>query len=63
MGGIVGSFVAEGPAIATLWPCLWLGQWTHLGKGCTMGLGRYALEPVSSGGAVPWQQRITSCKR
>ena len=55
MGGIVGSFVAEGPAIATLWPCLWLGQWTHIGKGCTMGLGRYALEPVSSGGAERWQ--------
>ena len=55
MGGIVGSFVAEGPAIATLWPCLWLGQWTHIGKGCTMGLGRYALEPVSAGGAAHWQ--------
>lgn len=48
MGGIVGSLVASGPAVATLWPCLWLGQWTHIGKGCTMGLGRYVLEPVNS---------------
>ena len=52
MGGIVGSFVAQGPAVATLWPCLWLGQWTHIGKGCTMGLGGYALEPAD--GADRW---------
>ena len=52
MGGIVGSFVAQGPAVATLWPCLWLGQWTHIGKGCTMGLGRYALAPAD--GADRW---------
>ena len=52
MGGIVGSFVVRGPAVATLWPCLWLGQWTHIGKGCTMGLGGYALEPVD--GTEDW---------
>ena len=52
MGGIVGSFVVQGAAVAALWPCLWLGQWTHIGKGCTMGLGRYALEPVD--GAERW---------
>ena len=48
MGGIVGSFVASGPAVATLWPCLWLGQWTHIGKACTMGLGRYVLQSPDS---------------
>ena len=48
MGGLVGSFVAEGPAIRALWPCLLLGQWTHIGKGCTMGLGRYVVEPPGS---------------
>ena len=53
-GGIVGSFVAEGPAIGALWPCLWLGQWTHIGKGCTMGLGRYILEPVNSHSEERW---------
>ena len=52
MGGMVGSFVVRGPLVATLWPCLWLGQWTHIGKGCTMGLGGYALEPVD--GAEQW---------
>ena len=55
MGGIVGSFVASGRTVATLWPCLWLGQWTHIGKGCTMGLGRYVLEPVGTEGARSWQ--------
>ena len=48
VGGIAGSFVASGAAIGALWPCLWLGQWTHIGKGCTMGLGRYVLEPPGS---------------
>ena len=48
MGGIVGSFVVRGPLVATLWPCLWLGQWTHIGKGCTMGLGGYVLEALGS---------------
>ena len=52
MGGIAGSFVVRGPLLATLWPCLYLGQWTHIGKGCTMGLGRYTLEPVA--GAQQW---------
>lgn len=57
MGGIVGSFVARGPLVATLWPCLWLGQWTHIGKGCTMGLGGYALEPADNGERWPWQRK------
>lgn len=43
MGGLVGSFVLSGAALATFWPCLWLGQWTHAGKGAVMGLGRYRL--------------------
>lgn len=55
MGGIVGSFVARGPVVAALWPCLWLGQWTHIGKGCTMGLGRYVVEPLDSDSADRWQ--------
>lgn len=56
MGGMVGSFVASGPAIAEFWPLLWLGQWTHIGKGCTMGLGRYVLEPLTSDGGTTWQR-------
>ena len=48
MGGLVGSFGLEGPALARFWPYLWLGQWTHVGKGCSMGLGRYVLEPMEA---------------
>ena len=55
MGGIIGSFVARGPAVAALWPCLWLGQWTHIGKACTMGLGRYVVEPLDPDSADTWQ--------
>lgn len=43
MGGLVGGFTLPGEALAPFWPCVWLGQWTHLGKGAVMGLGRYRL--------------------
>ena len=46
MGGLVGSFELAGSEIAPFWSLLWLGQWTHAGKGCSMGLGRYVLEPL-----------------
>lgn len=44
MGGLLGEFQLGGADLAPFWPYLWLGQWTHAGRGCTMGLGRYALE-------------------
>ena len=50
MGGVVGSFRLARPGLDPFWPLLWLGQWTHLGRGCSMGLGRYLLEPVSPAG-------------
>ena len=55
MGGVVGSFRLTRPGLDPFWPMLWLGQWTHVGRGCSMGLGRYALEPVGAGenGAAP----------
>ena len=55
MGGVVGSFELDGSRIEPFWPLLWLGQWTHVGRGCSMGLGRYALEPAGAGetGATP----------
>ena len=43
MGGLVGTFTLPSAVLAPFWPCLWLGQWTHLGKGAVMGLGRYRL--------------------
>ena len=55
MGGLVGAFTVRGPQLALFWPCLWLGQWTHIGKGCTMGLGRYVLVPSGEAGNEPWQ--------
>lgn len=47
MDGIVGSFELEGAGLDEFWPYLWLGQWTHAGKGTSMGLGWYVLEPAS----------------
>ncbi len=41
MGGIVGDFVLETKKLEPYWPFLWLGQWTHVGKGTVMGLGNY----------------------
>lgn len=42
MGGIVGELAIEQPH-PDFWPYLWLGQWTHAGKGASMGLGRYRI--------------------
>lgn len=47
MGGLVGAFELEGIEITEFWPYLWLGQWTHAGKGTSMGLGRYRISAVS----------------
>jgi hypothetical protein len=38
--GIVGDAVYEGD-LRPFWPLLVLGQWVHVGKGATFGLGRY----------------------
>lgn len=44
MGGLVGTMYLEDERLQALWPLLWLGQWTQLGKGVSMGLGEYRLE-------------------
>jgi len=43
LGGVVGTWRLHGTpeAIATVAPWLWLGQWLHVGKNATMGLGGY----------------------
>lgn len=46
MGGLMGEFLLDGRAAAAFWPYLWLGQWTHVGKAATMGLGRYRIVPA-----------------
>ncbi len=45
MGGVTGELRYRGETIAPYWPLLWTGQWLHLGKGATMGLGRYRITP------------------
>lgn len=47
MGGLVGEILLELAEDAPFWPYLWLGQWVHAGKGTSMGLGCYTIEPAS----------------
>lgn len=44
MGGLVGEIELDGAGLEPFWPYLWLGQWTHAGKGAVMGLGGYRIE-------------------
>ncbi|MCM8611171.1 CRISPR system precrRNA processing endoribonuclease RAMP protein Cas6 [Accumulibacter sp.] len=44
LGGVVGSWRLRGP-LASFAPLLRLGQWLHVGKETTFGLGRYTLLP------------------
>ena len=44
MGGLIGDLVLSGSGLAPLWPALWAGQWTQVGKGTAFGLGRYRIE-------------------
>jgi CRISPR/Cas system endoribonuclease Cas6 (RAMP superfamily) len=46
MGGLLGTFTIKGD-LQPFWPYLWLGQWTHTGKGTSMGLGAYRIESTS----------------
>ena len=44
MGGLVGELELDYTGLEPFWPYLWLGQWTHTGKGAVMGLGGYRIE-------------------
>ncbi len=44
MGGLIGEIELDGAGLEPFWPYLWLGQWTHAGKGAVMGLGRYRVD-------------------
>lgn len=48
MGGLIGSFQIPAALLADYWEWLWLGQWTHVGKGAVMGMGEYSLHLTSS---------------
>lgn len=43
LGGVLGEWRWHGD-LAPLLPYLWLGQWLHVGKNATMGLGHFTLE-------------------
>ncbi|HWP84869.1 MAG TPA: CRISPR system precrRNA processing endoribonuclease RAMP protein Cas6 [Terriglobia bacterium] len=47
MGGLVGEVALELEADSPFWPYLWIGQWIHVGKGTSMGLGHYTIEAAS----------------
>jgi len=47
LGGVTGRFVLSGEGLAEHWPVLWRGQWWHIGKTTSMGLGRYRIEAAS----------------
>ncbi|NKN34660.1 CRISPR system precrRNA processing endoribonuclease RAMP protein Cas6 [Marichromatium bheemlicum] len=42
-GGLLGELELSGDGLAVIWPALWLGQWTHIGKATAFGLGGYRL--------------------
>ncbi|MDI6786397.1 MAG: CRISPR system precrRNA processing endoribonuclease RAMP protein Cas6 [bacterium] len=46
LGGLVGNITFEGE-IATFFPYLVLGEYIHIGKNCSFGLGRYELNTPS----------------
>lgn len=42
VGGVTGRWILTGD-FSGLWPFLYLGQWLHVGKKATLGLGHYTL--------------------
>ena len=54
LGGLIGEFEIGLQGIEFLWPCLLIGQWTHVGKNCTFGLGRYVIEPIVTSANPSW---------
>ncbi|PWQ97643.1 CRISPR system precrRNA processing endoribonuclease RAMP protein Cas6 [Leucothrix pacifica] len=43
MGGLMGQITLSGDSLQAFWPILFLGQFTHTGKGTSMGLGAFSL--------------------
>lgn len=43
LGGVIGSWQLHGD-LAPFWPYLHLGQWLHVGKNASFGLGQYTLQ-------------------
>jgi len=51
LGGLLGQLTLSGPGLAPLWPLIALGQWLHLGKNTSFGLGFYRLRETPPGAA------------
>ncbi len=47
LGGLMGTFRLQGDW-QPLWPLLYLGQWLHVGKNATFGLGGYRIRPQAA---------------
>jgi hypothetical protein len=45
MGGLLGGLSLVGPGLDAFGPALWYGQWVHVGKGTSFGLGAYHIDP------------------
>lgn len=45
LGGVLGNWILHGDknTLLQIYPWLWLGQWLHIGKNATMGMGGYVL--------------------
>jgi CRISPR-associated endoribonuclease Cas6 len=48
MGGLLGTVDLDMSGTEHFWPYLWLGQWTHAGKGTGMGLGSFGAEVIDT---------------
>ena len=46
MGGLLGELRLAGPGLAAFWQLLGYGQWVHVGKGTSFGLGAYTLDSL-----------------
>jgi hypothetical protein len=44
LGGLIGTLTLAGAGARALWPLIELGQWLHVGKATSFGLGRYRVE-------------------
>ncbi len=47
MGGVIGQVTLNMAGLEPLWPYIWLGQYTHVGKATSMGLGQYSVQTTS----------------
>ncbi len=57
MGGLVGSFTLDLGAAPEFGPLLAFGRWLHLGKGASMGMGKYRTAPAGRPAEAPSHQR------